>query len=565
MARKVSATTANVLVCFQTRPGIDSSSIIEGGKAKVKLGDVEKEISPQGDSKKGFYGLKLAANAEAELSIFNIKYKIKNHITAGAEAKPNRFYITCWKNLGVKSTLSGKQRRLQMLGYYTGKVDGVNSELTERAVLGFQADNKMRTDGQNGHISTDKTKDKINSIIAKNKDKDGKCYVACRTLVGFARAPKTDPDKTAGDPEKEAPEIDDRGSIKVKTCDIDLYGPVVSMARNSDFRVKVIRQALSDTAPLKATSDDTSLVEVKSTLPLPNKTNMILNLKTKDPGTNPKSTAIRIKLQRDTGDLEIASIQLIVLPLIKKEIRPYWVTINGASHTVNSVNFSGALPPVGTKTDMEKVFKVANRILWPYGIEFEFLAWRERKSVTLSNAGQITWSKVNEEFKKIATSKAADEQSCEDDKLNLFIVRRIDSALGITYSTLYYPGQWPLTGIAMGNINEPGNLTIVAKAITLAHELGHFMGLSDFFNKPIRFHAEDDPNKSNKKKDIWSIRKIMYGEWPKSARPSDSWAHDIGYGDGQPGCMISLRNLADKTDDECRLARKHASSSSFYK
>ena len=224
MPRKVSATTANVLVCFQTRPGVDSSSVIEGGKAKVKISDVEKEILPQGD-KKGFYGLKLDPGKSAELKVFDTTYKVKNDNTEDKETRLNKLFITCWKKPGDESKIENQQRRLQMLGYYTGEVDDYRGPLTEQAMLGFQADNGLRTDGQKGDITADKTTGKLDDIIRENKDNEGKCFIACRIMVRFTRAPQPDPNKTYGDPDEEAPEVDDRGFIEAPTYGQDLPEP----------------------------------------------------------------------------------------------------------------------------------------------------------------------------------------------------------------------------------------------------------------------------------------------------------------------------------------------------
>jgi len=43
--------------------------------------------------------------------------------------------------------LSGIQARLNNLGYYCGKVDGINGPKTERAVKAFQADHGLKVDG----------------------------------------------------------------------------------------------------------------------------------------------------------------------------------------------------------------------------------------------------------------------------------------------------------------------------------------------------------------------------------------------------------------------------------
>lgn len=111
---------------------------------------------------------------------------------------------------------------------------------------------------------------------------------------------------------------------------------------------------------------------------------------------------------------------------------------------------------------------------------------------------------------------------------------------------------------------NPGG--IIATGIDLAHELGHFFGLANCLNGNTHVHAEDDPDDSHKKKDIWSIRCLMYGGYPKQDRPSDLWAHNVGYGDGQYGCMLTIRdNPKDATDNEIQNARTRSSEATFYR
>jgi hypothetical protein len=103
---------------------------------------------------------------------------------------------------------------------------------------------------------------------------------------------------------------------------------------------------------------------------------------------------------------------------------------------------------------------------------------------------------------------------------------------------------------------------------TLAHEMGHFLGLANAFVNPSFTHSEDDPNAANKKRDIWSLRRLMFGGWPTNpdVRAADAWAHNNGYGQGNKGSMVSVRNLpADHTDNECANARRHAVSRRFYR
>lgn len=66
-----------------------------------------------------------------------------------------------------QSDIKGVQRRLNMLGYNAGAVTGVvNNNVsweTDRAILNFQADNKMRTDG----IPGSRTQKRLRKLVGE--------------------------------------------------------------------------------------------------------------------------------------------------------------------------------------------------------------------------------------------------------------------------------------------------------------------------------------------------------------------------------------------------------------
>jgi N-acetylmuramoyl-L-alanine amidase len=71
------------------------------------------------------------------------------------------YNISVRNKLEKVNTLHGIQKRLNMLGYNAGRVDGAIGPRTERAVLNFQADNDpLRIDGIPGP-ETQKTLKKV--------------------------------------------------------------------------------------------------------------------------------------------------------------------------------------------------------------------------------------------------------------------------------------------------------------------------------------------------------------------------------------------------------------------
>jgi len=63
------------------------------------------------------------------------------------------YNLTLISALEATSTVKGQQRRLSMLGYELGNIDGVFGLKTDRATLNFQADMALDPDGIIGNIT----------------------------------------------------------------------------------------------------------------------------------------------------------------------------------------------------------------------------------------------------------------------------------------------------------------------------------------------------------------------------------------------------------------------------
>lgn len=563
MSLEVDAVIADVILSFQKRPGVDDDSIINAGDAKrLDTGDI---IKPQG---KGYYCLKMEEGANCELELFDSKYKIIHQPKETLETAKEQLTISSWKELGKSKKNGGVkmgitpdlQRRLQILGYYSGAVDGKMGSGSERAILNFQADNGLRADGE----AKDKTWDKIDQVI-NSKCKTGDIYITRRSLIRFTRAPSaTDPKAFSGRPSSQAPEVDDRGFLKLKTYGVDFAGPVTSIAGKKDFRIKVIRENIAVEATLEAESSDPNLVEVV-TSPLPNTREMILELKSKAADKAPKPAEIKILCKTGGKSIEIGSILIIVFPTIVVVVRPYMVTISA------DVNLGGgatavvsAAPAKGTK-DFDKVFNIANAIWSQYGVYFKYLPWKS-KTVKLTTPGKMGCSGANwkNEFNKLINANDTDGNPPAKDVLNLLIVKEIEDALGLGCDACTF--RWP-NGVALAWDNSFGELST---GINLAHEYGHFFTLARTTPTHFYIHADDDPSDTNPKNDMWSFRQIMVGRWPKDVRPHEPWIHNNGYGAPLCGCLITIKNLPEvssHTDNACRNARQWASDKSklYYK
>lgn len=548
MTQKINATTADVLVAFQTRPGVDSDSIINAGEATIK--GTTTKIKPQG---KGYYGLKMEADTTVTASVVTMQLLGTDYMVCYQEkdeletAPDGVFAITNWKMPGSKTKLDGTQRRLQMLGYYGGQVDKKKGKGTEYGVLGFQADNKLRTDGDPGA----KTRKKLDDIVEK-KNKSGSIYISRRTLVRFDWAPSSkNPKLYHGWPKKRAPMVDDRGFVKVKSAGIDLHGPVVSVERKALFRVKVIREFVAEDATLVASSDDTNLVEIKSRMPLPKAEKFILEMESKDPGRKPKATSVKIKYKRGNTETEIGSLQVIVMPRKYLKVQVHYITVKdstGSSITPagtpeNSTNkaHTKALAKYRREFGMAKV--LARHILRHYGIFLHFLR-DASKTVTLSKAGRLSevGNDLRPEFTTTINAIAASDTSIKK-KLNVLVFNQIEDALGECWDAC--DSSWP-NGVVMMKDAEG----VLRTAWVMAHEIGHFVTWANCISSTDWVHADDDPNSNNKKTDLWTVAKLMYS-WAQHNRP-----YNLGFRYKRSGGKVTIRNLpSDPTDNEAYNAR----------
>jgi hypothetical protein len=69
-------------------------------------------------------------------------------------------------------------------------------------------------------------------------------------------------------------------------------------------------------------------------------------------------------------------------------------------------------------------------------------------------------------------------------------------------------------------------------------------------------HADVDDAGTVIHTDMWWIRRLMYSVYPPAAPPH---RNDVGYGAGQYGALIAVKNLpSEPRDNETKDARKRA-------
>jgi|HubBroStandDraft_5_1064220.scaffolds.fasta_scaffold619305_2 peptidoglycan hydrolase-like protein with peptidoglycan-binding domain len=126
--------------CFPGNSGPDSFRGISGVDYVLKVGGVA-----QGS------GTKTDATGKVEIPTAAVS-QMKVGATATLEIFGTTYDLTLVA-LDAPTTVKGQQRRLSMLGYELGAVDGVVALKTDRASLNFQADLGLDPDGTIGNAT----------------------------------------------------------------------------------------------------------------------------------------------------------------------------------------------------------------------------------------------------------------------------------------------------------------------------------------------------------------------------------------------------------------------------
>jgi hypothetical protein len=116
---------------FAGKGGTDAERGISGVDYVVKVGG--RVVDKGTTAADGSITLQVPAGERVELELFGTTYEV--HIRNSLEGNTN---------------VSGQQRRLAMLGYELGDVDGNFGEKSDFAALCFQADASLDPDGQIG-------------------------------------------------------------------------------------------------------------------------------------------------------------------------------------------------------------------------------------------------------------------------------------------------------------------------------------------------------------------------------------------------------------------------------
>ncbi len=118
-----------VEIVFRKYPGTDAAGAIQGLDYKVKAGSGPETAGTTGAD--GKVTVRVPGWGTVKLTVMDTEYKLEP-VHAIEDAQSNK----------------GVQRRLNMLGYNAGAIDGIVGKKTEYAALNYQADNSpLKIDG----------------------------------------------------------------------------------------------------------------------------------------------------------------------------------------------------------------------------------------------------------------------------------------------------------------------------------------------------------------------------------------------------------------------------------
>jgi hypothetical protein len=340
----------------------------------------------------------------------------------------------------------------------------------------------------------------------------------------------------------DAPDVDGRGfSMGTRPGtwgSTDVRGAMVSIQEGDTVRVRVLREDIDAGAPLFVISSDPSIAEIVGPAG-PIAGDGIFQIRgVKDLRHVP--VKIQVRLGAADGPV-LGELEPHVFQPRPLRVRAHLITINGIS-------------TVHTAADLVDFFDKVNVFWRAAGIQFLYNPAETRLGSIrgFKVAGQVTSSGPLDqaEFSRIVNLvDPATGDKPDPNAINIYFVRFSNAFIG---GTLDHDAPRPdgfgiifadrFTGPA-----DPG-VIITGEPPSLAHELGHYLDSDD--------HAGEFREGVNAE-DIFSERRLMFTF--SNLGPRAAYRNDVGYGAGNPGALISVKELSgDRTDGEIARNRFRA-------
>ncbi len=376
------------------------------------------------------------------------------------------------------------------------------------------------------------------------------------SLVSFQRA-------IEGLPELNYPDIDDRGYFRpamfagageVPNLGFD-RGPVVGVTEGDTVFIEMKRERIDDKASLFVLSSNDKVMNVtaedgKHNIPNSKTVKLKITGIKGGSGVMPNRSEIEIRMRYGAyAEAIIGAMSVWVFKKLEVLLTLHIATIQDSSGNSLTANI----------TDTNTLIRRVKAVWQPCGISFTVNVNPVNPVYTFIKAGQvILLDKVNSN-KDSEVDQLFKGEHHSDKSINAYFVNKIlkpivdNDPLGFTIDSKEGKNFSINPGIVIQT--DSGGIL----SMTLAHEIGHFLGLSH----------PDYKESSKGRKDIWAKRMIMA---QSSVFGGSIRNIDVGYGKKVRGALITMKDLKDSknqrnhsTDPEWIRARESANSSELYK
>lgn len=545
---------ASVQILFQTRPGVGDEKIIRDA------GDVTLYFRSGGtrvvECRNGVYHFDLQSDSEPVLefleSQFPVRFLKKGDKDTGSGS------IVHWEGpLEAPETLAGVQQRLQLLGYYTGCVDGTMGRKSERAILEFQADEgSLVIDG----VAGPKTKAALDAFFEKHGyDSTRKHYLIRRYLARFERA-------RIGDTHVSCPHPDYRGGDNTVVS----YGYKISSWADRDWGTGVAGDVFCVGLDFEGLSFTEGTILVPKFKKNPNFGIVTIEQANAKHQAEHKYDRPYLRIRpmvkdgEDTLDLHFGSEKGPVVASLDVKA-PEMKQVLVAVHLLTIKDAHGNSAPPWTRSDAMALMGTVNSIWAPMGVAFEVI-----EVVSNTYVGAVSGTITNEYSAKIGAKNESEDiwktfNLKQPNRINLYFCESINWIMGDGSA------NQDILGFAVPRSTRQPSEPIGAcvrkdsnhfdLSLTVAHELGHVLDLTCHKDA----HSDDDGSDNPYRHDIWSRSRLMtkYSRY-RLSDPPRAWQNSTygspAHGELKSGAWLTVKKIPmDGTDDELATSRNAAS------